>query len=506
MAANTITRTSLRRLADVRPERGRVLSVFLNLDPAEFATPAARSTAITSVLTQAAHRVEEADGLEHDEREALKAGRRARARGADVRRHREQRHARRRRLRMRPGRPARGRAAAPPGRLSPSCSIAPRTSSRWSPTPRRSAGASCSSTAATRASSSPPAARWTETDRVEDDVHSQHDQGGWSQARYQRGVEKEKDDHLVHVAEVAFDRYKQERVRPAARRRARRAGAASSSRSCTRTCASGSPAACTSTSRTPAIEDVRRAAEDGDRGLAAPRASARRSTGSSRASGAAARAPAGIAAVLQALNEARVEMLLLADGFARAGRPRSGHRHALRRRRGPGRAGARALRERHRARRREGDRAVGEGDQGSPPRRSRPARRDRRGAARTDARSRCSAPARWAPGWRATCCRPATRCARGTARASAPSRWRPTARRCTTRPPRRSRGRRAGDDARRRRRRRGRRRRTVARRRPVGADEHGRGAGDGRAGRPRAGHVRGRAGARLEAAAPRAAS
>ena len=43
-----------------------------------------------------------------------------------------------------------------------------------------------------------------ETDRVEDDVHSQHDQGGWSQARYQRGVEKEKDDHLVHVADVAF--------------------------------------------------------------------------------------------------------------------------------------------------------------------------------------------------------------------------------------------------------------------------------------------------------------
>src|SRR5919107_1100592 len=47
-----------------------------------------------------------------------------------------------------------------------------------------------------------------ETDRVEDDVHSQHDQGGWSQARYQRGVEKEKDNHLVHVADVAFDLYK----------------------------------------------------------------------------------------------------------------------------------------------------------------------------------------------------------------------------------------------------------------------------------------------------------
>jgi peptide chain release factor subunit 1 len=73
MAANTITRTRLRRLADVKPERGRVLSVFLNLDPAEFATPAARSTAVTSVMTEAAHRVDQADGLEHEERAALKA-------------------------------------------------------------------------------------------------------------------------------------------------------------------------------------------------------------------------------------------------------------------------------------------------------------------------------------------------------------------------------------------------------------------------------------------------
>jgi len=73
MAANTITRDRLRRLADVKPERGRVLSVFLNLDPTEFATPAARSTAITSVMTEAAHRVDQADGLDHEERQALRA-------------------------------------------------------------------------------------------------------------------------------------------------------------------------------------------------------------------------------------------------------------------------------------------------------------------------------------------------------------------------------------------------------------------------------------------------
>src|SRR5688500_3433491 len=66
MAANTLTRGRLRRLADVHPDRGRVLSVFLNLDPAEFATPAARSSAITSVLTEAARRVEEADDLEQE--------------------------------------------------------------------------------------------------------------------------------------------------------------------------------------------------------------------------------------------------------------------------------------------------------------------------------------------------------------------------------------------------------------------------------------------------------
>src|SRR6478735_2254474 len=73
MAANTITRSRLRRLAEVHPDRGRVLSVFLNLDPSEIPTPAARSSAITSIMTEAAHRVEEERELSHDERAALAA-------------------------------------------------------------------------------------------------------------------------------------------------------------------------------------------------------------------------------------------------------------------------------------------------------------------------------------------------------------------------------------------------------------------------------------------------
>src|SRR5688500_15484496 len=72
MAANSITRSRLRRLADVHPERGRVLSVFLNLDPAQFATPAARSSAITSVITEASRRVDAEQGLDHEERMALR--------------------------------------------------------------------------------------------------------------------------------------------------------------------------------------------------------------------------------------------------------------------------------------------------------------------------------------------------------------------------------------------------------------------------------------------------
>src|SRR4051794_7072751 len=71
--ADTVTRTRLRRLADLAPERGRVLSVYLNLDPAEFATPPARASAITSVLNDAQRKVDELDGdLSHDDRMALR--------------------------------------------------------------------------------------------------------------------------------------------------------------------------------------------------------------------------------------------------------------------------------------------------------------------------------------------------------------------------------------------------------------------------------------------------
>ena len=156
-----------------------------------------------------------------------------------------------------------------------------------------------------------------ETDRVEDDVHSQHDQGGWSQARYQRGVEKEKDDHLVHVAEVAFSAYKRRgfdrlligapdelvndlkaKLHPYLRERI--VGRLHLDVENT------------------SLEDVKAAAGKAIEGWSrrCERESLDRLT---EGVGRGGRGAAGLAAVLQALNEQRVDTLLVADGYRSPG-------------------------------------------------------------------------------------------------------------------------------------------------------------------------------------------
>jgi peptide subunit release factor 1 (eRF1) len=209
MAVNSLTQADLRALTDARPERGRVLSVFLNLDPTEFASAPARATAINSVLNEAEHAIGEVDGLEHDELLALRE---------DLERIRAELH--------RDGLAANGTR----GVAIYACGVAglfevlqlPRpvqTQAVIERTPflrplvqtgheqnwgvllvnRRSARLFRGSGGALQ-----------ETDRIEDDVHRQHMQGGWSQARYQRSVDKEAEDHLKHVADVLFDTHKRE--------------------------------------------------------------------------------------------------------------------------------------------------------------------------------------------------------------------------------------------------------------------------------------------------------
>ena len=315
MAANTITRSRLRRLADVRPQHGRVLSVFLNLDPSELPTPAARSSAITSVLTEAAHRVDSARELEHAEREALKAdvervrqvlmgdvaanGTRAVAvyacQGEDLLEVVSLRH------------PLDSRVV-----LERTPYVAPLlhegAAERWCVllTNRRVARLFTGD-----------GEELEETDRIEDDVHSQHDQGGWSQSRYQRSVEKEKTDHLQHAADVAFALYQQrgfdcllvgapeELVGEVEGRlhnylRERLAGRVQCDVEHSN------------------LEEVRRCAAD--RILEHVRGREREALDRlAEGVGRGGRGAAGLSEVLAALNEARVETLLISPGFTAAG-------------------------------------------------------------------------------------------------------------------------------------------------------------------------------------------
>jgi hypothetical protein len=66
-------RDQLRRLAELRLDRPVVLSLYLDLDPSEFGTQPARSTAVRSLLDQAERRVREHDNLPHDDKVGLDA-------------------------------------------------------------------------------------------------------------------------------------------------------------------------------------------------------------------------------------------------------------------------------------------------------------------------------------------------------------------------------------------------------------------------------------------------
>ena len=315
MAANTITRSRLHRLADVHPDRGRVLSVFLNLDPSEIPTPAARSSAITSIMTEAAHRVEEERELAHDERAAL---------SADVERVREVLN---------------GDVAANASRGVAVYACQPADLLEVV-TLRRPIG---SRVVLDRTPFVEPlvyeglSERWCvllanrrlarlfvgdgddldETDRIEDDVHRRHEQGGWSQANYQRSVDKDVYDHIGRTADVAFELFKQRgferlligapeelvselesRLHPYLRERL--AGRVScdiehASVDHVRTCAGEKIEEHVRKREREALDRLAEGVGRGERGAA------------------------GVAAVLMALDDDRVETLLVAPGFSAPG-------------------------------------------------------------------------------------------------------------------------------------------------------------------------------------------
>jgi len=202
------TAEQARRLIGHRGEH-RVISLYLDLDPERFATPPARASQIHSLLDEAARHVDDSD-LAHDERLALRE---------DLKRIRA--------FLSSSEAPVKGaralavfcsgaddlfetvvlsRPVAARVMIEPAPYVEPMIAAAQE---RRWLVALVSRSSAWLLTGSPE--RLTEAERLQESVHGQHDQGGWSQARYERSVEKDADEHIRHVADLVNQRWRQER-------------------------------------------------------------------------------------------------------------------------------------------------------------------------------------------------------------------------------------------------------------------------------------------------------
>jgi peptide subunit release factor 1 (eRF1) len=207
MQTNELNRSKLRELADIRPEGAKVLSLYLNLDPTEFASAQARSTEMSSLLDEADRRLRNGDSLSHDEKAHLRE---------DMDRVREYFNSADFSAKGAHGlaifcsgpadvfeviklpRPVdTGVAINDSPFIEPLADLAFTGSWGIFLISRKMARILRGSRDGLE-----------EIARISDDVHGWHDQGGWSQARYQRGIQKEADDHVKNAADVLFRRFR----------------------------------------------------------------------------------------------------------------------------------------------------------------------------------------------------------------------------------------------------------------------------------------------------------
>ena len=206
MQVSAPERDQLRRLAELRLDRPVVLSLYLDLDPSEFATPPARATAVRSLLDEAERRVREHDELPHEDRVGLQATLKRVSAFLE---------------RSLPTEGAHGVAvfASEPAELFEAIKLPRSVSNRVAigrsplvgPLARferreRWCIALVSRRDARIFRGSPDGVR--EIEQIHDTVFGQHDQGGLSQARFARGIEKEKDDHLKNTGEALLRHFK----------------------------------------------------------------------------------------------------------------------------------------------------------------------------------------------------------------------------------------------------------------------------------------------------------
>lgn len=197
-----------RRLVEQRP-RHPVISLYLDLDPEEFATPPARETEVHSLIDGARPEIEADDSLDHEDKIALREdlkrlgeyllsdeppfqGARALAVFAS-------------RLddlfevvqlpQSVPGRVVIGRGPY----IEPLLGVV--QTQRW-------CAAVVSRDKGLVLIGSP--ADLEERERIKDDVHSQVKKGGWSQANYQRSADQDAEAHLRRVAEEVYRLWQRE--------------------------------------------------------------------------------------------------------------------------------------------------------------------------------------------------------------------------------------------------------------------------------------------------------
>jgi peptide chain release factor subunit 1 len=209
--ASDIDRTRIRRLAKLHSPREDVVSLYLDLNPASAKRPRARRTQLDSLLGA----VEQLDvggaGGTHEQRAALNATL----------------------ARIRDFFAENGLAAGSARGLAVFCSEGAGLLDAYRlPRPVK---------AQVRVGDAPsvepllelaPTGKWVvllvsrraarlfrgsaesleEVDAVQDDVHRRHSQGGWSQARFQRGIEKETLDHVKRACELTLHFHEREPV------------------------------------------------------------------------------------------------------------------------------------------------------------------------------------------------------------------------------------------------------------------------------------------------------
>lgn len=317
MQIGRVDEETLRRLAGYEADAGPVLSFYVDLDPSEFALAHARATAVRSLVDDAHRRIEASEHLSHDERKrGIEAVRRVRdwfegprftadgAHGIAVF-------------------CAAGDALFEVVRLPrpvPSEVLIGRKPFVEPLVDMTTGGGWCvllvnrEAARVLRGSEH----RLDEVATIsERPPRGQHDQGGWSQARYERAVDEDVDDHVKRTTDVLYRRFKrapfahiligatrelaplvEERLHPDLR--SRLAGRIDID------VEHSSPEEILAAARPVMEEHARRLEEE--------------TLGRLRERAADGRAAIGLEDVLAALSERRVETLLLADGFSATAR------------------------------------------------------------------------------------------------------------------------------------------------------------------------------------------